>query len=56
MKTIALTMFALAAASVISSCCCQSQPMPPLKPMPHFTDIGDNSGDRPVILETKGKK
>lgn len=54
MKTLALTLAAFVAASVVGSCCCQSQPMPPLKKMPRFKELADPAA--PIILDTKGCK
>ncbi len=38
MKSIALILSAACAVS-LSSCCCQSQPMPKLRPMPKFKPV-----------------
>ncbi len=40
MKAITLILAAACAVS-FSSCCCQSQPMPKLRPMPKFAPVDD---------------
>jgi len=58
MKVTTLILAVMGAAS-LSSCCCQSQPVPPLRPMP---DFGCGKGEpiappvEPIkVLDHKGK-
>ncbi len=54
MKAITLIL-AVASAVSFSSCCCQSQSMPGLRPMPKFTQP-DLVPTEPIhVLPTKGK-
>lgn len=50
-------LLAVACAVGFSSCCCQSQPMPKLRPMPKCgMDLPDPQPQAPVkVFDTKGK-
>lgn len=59
MKSITLVL-ALAGAVSLSSCCCQSQPMPPLRPLPkdcgNTPEVMVQPVQEPVkVLPQKGK-
>lgn len=49
MKSIALILTVACTAVSFSSCCCQSQPMPPLRPFPK--DCGDDQTPPPAVLQ-----
>ncbi len=56
----AITLILAAACTVsLSSCCCQSQPMPKLRPMPKFQPVDDcvpgQTTDTPVHVIQSGK-
>ncbi len=56
MKAITLIL-AVACTVSLSSCCCQSQPMPKLRPMPKFqpTDCVPTTPTEPVHVMQSGK-
>ncbi len=55
MKAITLILAAACAVS-FSSCCCQSQPMPKLRPMPKFPPVDDVvPGPVKVLPDKNGK-
>lgn len=56
MKAITLIL-AVATAVGFTSCCCQSQPMPPLRPMPkNCGDVTPEVAVQPIkVLPQKGK-